>query len=234
VRNPLEVADSLLRRDGGDEYRSLLVWARHMLSAERDTRDMPRCFVRYQQLVTDWRPVVGMISERLAIPLTVDDADTRRDIDAFIRNDLWRHRRSDTELFERVDVPECVKQVYRCCCAAAESGRVNMQALDAVSEALDDAERFYRRTGPLPQWPGDPVNIVHVRQQQLRRDALYALAIAELGAARQSKRQLEAVLNTRSWRFTRPFRGVAYLCKRGLRMLATLLSHRPALASARR
>jgi hypothetical protein len=228
VRNPLEVADSLRRRDGRDEYGSLLVWIRYMLAAERDTRDMPRCFVRHEQLVRDWRPVARTISERLAIPLALDDEEIRRQVDAFVRADLHRHRRSDAELYERVDIPECVKQVYRCCCDAAKGDRVNIQTLDAVAEALDEAEGFYRGTGPLAQWRDNSTNVIALRRQHLRRDALYAFAAAEMGSARQSKRQLDALMKTRSWKFTRPFRGACRLVARVARILTALLTSRPA------
>src|ERR1700722_17647523 len=54
VRNPLEVADSLERRNHWGEHRALIVWLRYLLAAERDTRDLPRCFVGYSQVMNDW------------------------------------------------------------------------------------------------------------------------------------------------------------------------------------
>ena len=67
VRNPLEVADSLRKRNGWDQHRALLVWMRYMLSAERESRHVKRCFVRYDQLIEIGEPLLrrylsGLIS----------------------------------------------------------------------------------------------------------------------------------------------------------------------------
>jgi hypothetical protein len=224
VRNPLEVAASLLRRDGWNEYRALTVWMRYMLAAERDTRDMPRCFVRQDRLLSDWRPLIRSISDRLDLSLAVDDEAVGRKVDDFIRDDLVHHRRSDAELFDRADIPDCIKQVYRQCWSAANGDGINIQAFDAVGQALDDATQSYRQTGSLELLRDRSPNVVNIRGKQSRRDALFALSVAELGRARdqerRARRELELVLNTRSWRFTRPLRAAAYLIKRSARVVA--------------
>ncbi len=46
VRNPLEVAASLSRRDNFTRSKSLLLWLRHFLEAEVASRDIPRSFVQ--------------------------------------------------------------------------------------------------------------------------------------------------------------------------------------------
>ncbi len=228
VRNPLEVAASLLRRDGWDEYRALVVWMRYMLSAERDTRDMPRCFVRHEALVCDWRPVVNAIAGQLALPLQVDDARIQRDVDSFVRGDLMHHRRRDADLFERGDIPDCVKQVYRCCRAAAEGEPVNTATFDAIGEALAEAAHFYRAPELRRVWGESGPDIAAARRLKSRRDALAALTMAELGSARyraeRSQRELSRVVNSWSWRCTRPLRGACYLIRRATQKLGALFS----------
>ncbi|MEJ2124706.1 MAG: sulfotransferase family protein, partial [Alphaproteobacteria bacterium] len=46
-RNPLEVADSLARRNDFSQEKSLLLWLRHVLDAEIATRQLPRAFLSY-------------------------------------------------------------------------------------------------------------------------------------------------------------------------------------------
>ena len=142
VRNPIEVAASLKRRDGWGEQRGLAVWLRYLLCTERATRDLPRCFVDYDQLVGDWRSVIAKISEQLNIAFSEFDPETERDIDAFVRQDLRHHRSARASLLARDDIAECVKQAYRCFSAAAETGAVDLAALDFAATTFD-------RQGPL-------------------------------------------------------------------------------------
>ena len=67
VRHPLEVAYSLKVRNGFCETRSLLIWLRHTLDAERDTRSIRRAVVNYQELLKNWKSVAKHISEELRI-----------------------------------------------------------------------------------------------------------------------------------------------------------------------
>jgi glycosyltransferase involved in cell wall biosynthesis len=66
LRNPLEVARSLEKRDGLPLAQGCLLWLRNMLDAERETRGSPRVFVHYQDLLAD--PV--QISTLVAFQLT--------------------------------------------------------------------------------------------------------------------------------------------------------------------
>ena len=86
---------------------------------------------------------------------------------------------------------------------------MNCEALDAIAEALDAAERLFLR-GRLPV-VNEPIQALEPDPLLLaKRDALYALALADLGHARdtadQAQSLLENVLTSRSWRFTKLFR----------------------------
>jgi hypothetical protein len=55
VRHPIEVANSLQRRDGFLRERGLLLWFLQNLNAEFFTRGLNRCFINYEDLLRDWR-----------------------------------------------------------------------------------------------------------------------------------------------------------------------------------
>jgi hypothetical protein len=55
VRHPVDVANSLERRDGFPRERGLLLWFIQNLSAEFFTRGLNRCFVNYEDYIRDWR-----------------------------------------------------------------------------------------------------------------------------------------------------------------------------------
>jgi len=51
VRHPAEVVDSLVRRDGFSQDKALLLWLRHVLAAERGTRNVPRIFCLFDDIL---------------------------------------------------------------------------------------------------------------------------------------------------------------------------------------
>jgi hypothetical protein len=67
VRNPLEAALSLFERDQMPLEEGLLLWLRHMLDAEKVSRDHRRCFISFDHLLTDWRGVAQHIAATLSV-----------------------------------------------------------------------------------------------------------------------------------------------------------------------
>ena len=69
LREPAEVAASLeARHQLSADYAGFL-WARHHLEAERETRDLPRVAVHYDEIMGDWRAPAGRIAELLRAEL---------------------------------------------------------------------------------------------------------------------------------------------------------------------
>lgn len=54
LRAPAEVAASLRRRDQLSAIYAGVLWARHMVDAERESRGLPRILVQYERLLSDW------------------------------------------------------------------------------------------------------------------------------------------------------------------------------------
>jgi hypothetical protein len=207
VRNPLEIAGSMKRRDGWGEHRTLMVWLRYMLAAERDTRDLPRCFVGYGQLMNGWRAVVDTITNRLGVAFPERGPAVEQEIDGFVRPDLRHHRHQADALLQRDDIAACVKLAYRCFADAAEAGTIDQAALDGVVHALAKAEEALARMthrkshlAPAREADGKPDF----------DDTLTALMLAELeqanGLAERAERTLRELRATWSWRLTKPLR----------------------------
>jgi hypothetical protein len=110
VRNPLEVAVSLEKRDGFTFEKSILLWLYHNLEAEFQTRPFRRVVAPYAGLVSDpvhtSRRVVDSL--RIRTPFPVDDR--RGEIESFIRGDLRHSRFDDREVVERC--PDFVHSLY--------------------------------------------------------------------------------------------------------------------------
>lgn len=61
LRHPTEVAASLGRRDQISATYAGLLWAQHVIAAERDSRSVPRVTVSYGAMMADWQGIARRI-----------------------------------------------------------------------------------------------------------------------------------------------------------------------------
>ncbi len=92
LRSPRDVASSLRRRhlkdfpyDGWAPPRGELVWLRYTLAAVLGTRSSPRVFVRYDDLLSDWREEARRIAAETGIAWPrLGSLEAERAIDSFL------------------------------------------------------------------------------------------------------------------------------------------------------
>lgn len=145
VRHPLAVAGSLRRRDGFVEQKSVLVWSAYMLAAEAYTRDLPRAFVSYDALLSDWRAQVSRIEGGHGASLPALDERAARRIDKALAPDL-RHNAAAGDL-EALGWPgEIAARVLAWFEAAARDEAPSREPLDWAAAEL---ERRAAEIGPL-------------------------------------------------------------------------------------
>jgi GT2 family glycosyltransferase len=143
-RNPLEVAESLKRRDGFSPGKSLLLWLRHTLDAERYTRGQRRVFITYNQLMNDWRGTLNRISEQLEIawPRTLPEIEFA--FERLISDRLRHHYASFEELKVRADVVPWIGQLYRASLDLTEGGgEAALSVFDRVYAELQIASKAF-------------------------------------------------------------------------------------------
>lgn len=119
LRHPQEVAASLAAREGFGEAKSLLLWLIHLLDAERDTRDMPRCLVRYDRLLADPVGLLGRIGNSLGLAWPQPPATVRPALVSFLAADLRHHAAADADVLARADVAPWIRDAWRWACAEA-------------------------------------------------------------------------------------------------------------------
>src|SRR5690606_15260640 len=88
VRNPVEVARSLMVRNELPGAVGQLLWARYLLDAEAGSKGMPRSLVSYDALLTGWRQVMERVVDELGITLDFSRGDA---VDAFLTPQLRHH-----------------------------------------------------------------------------------------------------------------------------------------------
>jgi hypothetical protein len=91
LRHPLAIARSLAARDGLQLGESHLLWLRHLLDAERATREAPRAFVMFDDLLDDWWGTLDRVAEHLQITWPRDPAQAAPDIARFLDRRLRHH-----------------------------------------------------------------------------------------------------------------------------------------------
>ena len=145
VRNPQECIGSLARRAARQNYvqaspeLTSAWWLKYTLLAERDTRDVPRVFVEYANLLEDWRREVKRISAALEIDLNTRDEDA---IDEFLTPDLRHHQ--NVGLVPEPFGTDWMSVVYETLSAAARDEPWDGSALDRVFEAYRVSEHGFR------------------------------------------------------------------------------------------
>jgi hypothetical protein len=85
MRAPREVAASLAKRNGISHAHGMRLWLRHVLASEYDTRGQERSFLRWDDLLADWRSTLNA-----AIGLDSDSLPSERaaSVDQFLEPSL--------------------------------------------------------------------------------------------------------------------------------------------------
>jgi hypothetical protein len=138
LRGADAVAASLGRRDGTALACARLLWLRHMLDAERDTRGLPRAIVRYDRLLADWRAEVPKLAPLLGPGWAPPDG-FEADADAFLDPGLRHHEgRAGPSDFAELDA--LVRTAEDALDALADDdGDAPRSALDHVASRLREA-----------------------------------------------------------------------------------------------
>jgi hypothetical protein len=139
VRHPQEVIKSIAANAPATPELTDALWLKYNLLAERDTRDIPRVFVEYPNLLDDWRREIKRISAGLGIDLDNRDEGA---IDEFLTPDLRRQRYTGpmTEPFGN----DWNSTVYEALSAAARDEPLDAAVLDRVFEGYRASEHAFR------------------------------------------------------------------------------------------
>jgi GT2 family glycosyltransferase len=196
VRNPLEVAASLEARNQFSHSKSVLLWLRHLLDAERDTRHANRSIVSYEQLLRNWRDVATRVSAELDIAWP-RRGDASLGIDEFLSERYHHHRSGTEELAARKDVIDWAKQVYDTLIEGQHARGRLAEVLDRIRSELETADVAY---GPLIA----QARLRLSEQGEAIHNAFLQLSAREqeLTQARQELADLSARLEERNERLT--------------------------------
>jgi hypothetical protein len=90
-RNPAEVATSLRERNGFSLEKGMLLWAYHLLLAEKYSRGFDRVFIEFNDLISNTTDTVALISEKLNINFLPKYAISKNQINDYLEPELKHH-----------------------------------------------------------------------------------------------------------------------------------------------
>jgi hypothetical protein len=139
LRHPAEVIDSKQRWYGGrqGDISRAAGWLNQTLFTERATRESPRVFVRYDELLLDWTRAVGQAAEALDLePVRSASPQAMRTVHEFVDQGLRRSRGD----WDRLALPEALRaqaeEAWQLVCALGDDG--TLERLDALRGAYTD------------------------------------------------------------------------------------------------
>lgn len=112
LRNPLDVASSLQRRDGMPLAEGIDLWQAYVTSALANTSGRPRLFVPYERHFEEPWSVVERLARFVDREDALDDVEIRRRIAEAVDERLWRHRTTPQQMIEDDRVPARARELH--------------------------------------------------------------------------------------------------------------------------
>jgi len=139
IRHPQEVVASLGAWVKSPPELWSALWLKYNLLSERDSRDLPRVFVEYSSLLSDWRGQVARMERALGVDLPCADGAA---VDAFVNRDL--HRARDSGAVAEPFGYSWLGETYTILTQAARDQPLDEKALDETLRLYRACERSFR------------------------------------------------------------------------------------------
>lgn len=201
LRRPVEVAASLAKRDDFSMGRAYLIWLRHVLEAERTTRDMPRILFRWSDFMNDWRAVLARLDREAGGHLPRRNTNAEAEVDAFLDTDLRRQKHSSSV---SSDAPTWIAPAFD-----ALTNLIGRPDNKHAESALDEIRQDFDRTASIygPVFAG--VETEHHQFQRRFQDQLDGLKRGVETAREEARKSERARVETEAgWHAERKAREV--------------------------
>ncbi|SDW69659.1 hypothetical protein SAMN05444487_105156 [Marininema mesophilum] len=115
VRNPIDVASSLKRRDGLAQEKSIHMWALHTLSSLQYSQGTRRVLIHYDQFLANWQPSLRHIATTLDLPWPPNESALQKTMSYMIQPDLRHSHSSVQDLICQGKASPLLLTLYRLC-----------------------------------------------------------------------------------------------------------------------
>jgi hypothetical protein len=194
VRHPLEVAASLATRDGFPSKKSHLLWLRHVLESELQTRHLRRAFIGYEALLSNWRDPLGAAGRRLGVDWPRQRGPVESEVAAFITADLYRSRIARSDLCREAPEP-WIWTTYTACERLLEAAddKEAQANLDEVRARFEEACRAFGGlvAGATKMLAANHDEMAHLQARAVAYEAEAKNSRAEIAALREALAQTQ-------------------------------------------
>ncbi|MEP3477408.1 MAG: glycosyltransferase [Hyphomicrobiales bacterium] len=139
-RNPMDVMDSLRTRNEMLASDAALLWLQYVLSSEKSSRDLERVFIKYDDVLNDWRTCHEMIVSSLDVDwlYTLDEIEDQ--VDRFISPKHCHHSHKDEEVLFDPLLRQWVGETYAALLVLQKSPN-SENAQKRLDEIADEFEK---------------------------------------------------------------------------------------------
>jgi hypothetical protein len=147
IRSPLEVAHSLKKRNAMSLTKGLLLWLRHVLDAEAQTRSTARSIFTLDQFLSDWQSVSDKISLDNGFAWSRLSDRSVHEVEQFLSSELVHNKTDHAELIAHSDVHEWTIGAYEALLELSRNPSSNFasERLDGIREPFEQASAMFGR-----------------------------------------------------------------------------------------
>ncbi len=131
-RNPLDVAKSLNKRNNFSIEKGLFLWGYHLISSEIFTRNYPRVFINFNELLENSKSIVKFIEKKLNLNLQNSYIQNKKLIDDFLDPKLKHH---NTLKITEKNVPQILFNIWKL--------KQKFNSRNIISEFDDIGDEFF-------------------------------------------------------------------------------------------
>jgi hypothetical protein len=201
IRSPLDVAQSLKVHHGLSLTYGLLMWLRHTIDAEWQSRSSLRSIFTWREFRGDWRSVCDRIAVETKLSWPRQSDRVGHEIDQFLTKDLVHHETDDAALAVHSAVHEWTLRTYEALVQLSYNSQSNsaLATLDDVRAKLDQASRLFGQLLVETEVDLDEAreqtqkivrerDVLHARHREIaaEKTASFAEISARAGAAERS------------------------------------------------
>lgn len=143
VRNPLDVAKSLEKRNGFTTDKGLGIWFNNTLSALKEVAGVDTVFLSYDRFLEAWETELKKCAVGLGIAWPADETTLRAKLAPVVRHDL-RHSVSGVEELHAIAAPSPVLRLYTLLLKMVEA-KVELSAVTKMTADMYQEFSSYSR-----------------------------------------------------------------------------------------
>ncbi len=143
-RNPLDVMDSLQTRDEMLSSDAALLWLQYVLCSEKSSRNFKRVFVKYDDVLNDWRTCHGVIVSSLDVDWLYTLEEIEDQVDQFISPKHCHHSHKDEEVLFDPLLRQWVGEAYNALLVLQKKPNS-----DNAQKRLDEIAEEFEKAAPM-------------------------------------------------------------------------------------